>query len=106
VKTFVNHERDAGMATYKELQTQIAELQRQAQEARANEVKAAIAQIQSIMSELGIAAADLEFWTAEKGQTLRSKSTVKYRDGENTWSGRGRMPLWLKDKDKEKFRVG
>ena len=93
------------MATYRELQAQIAELQRVAQEARANEVRAAIAQIQSIMSEFGIAVADLEVWTAQKGKKLQSKAEIKFRDGDNTWSGRGRMPLWLKDKDKEKYRV-
>jgi DNA-binding protein H-NS len=94
------------MATYKDLQAQIAKLQREAQEARANEVSATIGQIQSIMSEFGITAEDLEGRAAKKGRKPTAKAGIKFRKGENTWSGRGRMPLWLQGQDKEKYRVG
>jgi len=28
---------------------------------------------------------------------IKSKVKVKYSDGQNNWTGRGRMPLWVKD---------
>nr|QDF37930.1 H-NS histone family protein [Bradyrhizobium symbiodeficiens] len=31
-----------------------------------------------------------------KPPTARPKRPVKYRDGENTWSGVGTMPAWAK----------
>jgi DNA-binding protein H-NS len=31
-----------------------------------------------------------------KPSTVRPKRPVKYRDGENTWSGVGMMPAWAK----------
>jgi DNA-binding protein H-NS len=35
--------------------------------------------------------------TRGRGSSKPAKGTVavKYRDGENTWTGRGRMPRWL-----------
>lgn len=40
------------------------------------------------------------------GSKRRAAIAAKYRspDGQ-TWSGRGRRPLWLKGKDPEQFRV-
>lgn len=94
------------MTTYNELQAQIALLQREAQEARDREVGDAIAQIQSLMNELGIAASDLEDRALKRGKKSQTKAGIKFRNGEKTWSGRGRLPLWLKGEDKEKYRVG
>lgn len=94
------------MATYKDLQAQIAQLQKEAQEARDREVDDAIAQIQTLMNELGIAASDLEDRALKRGKKPQTKAGVKFRSGEKTWSGRGRLPLWLKGEDKEKYRVG
>lgn len=93
------------MATYKELYAQIVKLQREAEEASINEISAAIVQIQSLMSEFGITTGDLEGRVSKKGQKLTSKGNVKFRNGERTWSGRGRMPQWLQGQDKEKYRV-
>lgn len=94
------------MATYKDLQAQIVQLQKEAQEARDREVYGAIAQIRSLMSELSITAADLEGRALKKSRKPQVKAKIKFRSGENTWSGRGRLPLWLKGEDKEKYRVG
>jgi len=33
------------------------------------------------------------------------KLPPKYSDGTNTWSGRGLVPKWLKDKDLEQFKI-
>jgi DNA-binding protein H-NS len=93
------------MATYKKLQVQIAQLQKEAQEAHAREVGDAIARIQSLMSEFGITAEDLEDRPSKKGRKSPLQAGIRFRSGEKTWSGRGRPPLWLKGEDKEKYRI-
>ena len=94
------------MASYKELQDQIAELQKKAEEARAQEIEGAVSQIKALMQEYGITADDL--LGNARGPKKGSKNkpaTIQFRDGENTWSGRGRTPGWLNGKDKEQYRV-
>jgi DNA-binding protein H-NS len=94
------------MATYKEIQTQIAALQAQAEESRAAELDKAIREIKALMQDFGITIDDLQEnkTRIKKGSKSKSK-VVQFRDGENTWSGRGRMPGWMQGKEKEKFRV-
>ena len=92
------------MSSYKELQVQIAELQKKAEEARSQEINAALLQIKELMQQHGITAADITGRGVKKAPKTKS-ATVLFRDGDNTWSGRGRMPGWLVGKDKEKFRA-
>jgi DNA-binding protein H-NS len=93
------------MASYKELQDQIAELQRKAEEARAEEVGGAIEKIRMLMSDYEITVNDLVGGKKKSGKSSGT-AQVQFRDNEgNTWSGRGRMPRWLSGKDKEQFRV-
>jgi DNA-binding protein H-NS len=93
------------MTTYKDLQNQIVELQRKAEEARAQELDGAIKQVKALMQEYGIAIEDLASPTKKKG-AKQGQANAQFRDAAgNTWSGRGRMPAWLKGKDKERFRV-
>ena len=94
------------MATYKEIQTQIAALQAQAEESRAAELDKAVREINTMMQDFGITIDDLQEnkIRVKKGSKNKSKD-VQFRDGENTWSGRGRMPGWMQGKEKEKFRV-
>lgn len=94
------------MATYKEIQAQIAALQAQAEQSRAAELEGAINQIRTLMQDFGITIEDLgaKGRGSKKGSKTKAAS-VQFRDGENTWSGRGRMPGWLQGKDKEQFRV-
>lgn len=93
------------MATYTEIQAQIAELQVQAEQARKAELSSAIAQVKVLMAQYGITVADLQ-----GGGKKERKSTpvvAKYRDlatGQE-WSGRGRTPKWLEGKNKEDFRI-
>jgi DNA-binding protein H-NS len=54
------------MATYKELQIQIAELQKQAEEVRVNELATVIADIKHKMHEYGITPADLGIGVKKK----------------------------------------
>lgn len=103
------------MATYKELLAQRAELEKQIEETRSQEVAAAVAQAKQLIAEYGLTAADCGFkLTATGAQTAgktRMPVAVKYRgpNGE-TWSGRGKAPNWLTNlvahgRDKADFLV-
>lgn len=98
------------MATYIELQNQIAELQRAAEEARVKEIQGATEQIRKLMEDFSLSIDDIV--GKDKGEKRGGKAkakaaaVVQFRDNEgNTWSGRGRMPGWLHGKDKEQYRV-
>ncbi|MBK4737328.1 H-NS histone family protein [Noviherbaspirillum pedocola] len=98
------------MATYKDIQNQIAELQRAAEEARAKEVQGAVEQIRTLMADYDLSIEDIQGASkgkkSGKGAKSKAQGKVQYRDNDgNTWSGRGRMPGWLHGKDKEQFRV-
>jgi len=98
-----------------EIQTQIAQLQKQAEEIKSAELAATIADILAKMEAFGITVDDLE---RAKGRSRKPAATksgnpapIKYRgpNGE-TWTGRGLMPRWLAAKvaegqTKETFAV-
>lgn len=98
------------MSTYQEIQDRIKELQKQAEEAKRNECKEQINKIKAIMAAYDISIDMIAKTSANK---LPSKAKPKYRNpvsGE-TWSGRGKMPLWMKsevtknNKQKEDFLI-
>lgn len=94
------------MKSYKELQSEIKLLQEQAEKARQAEVAIVIAEIKQKMHEFGITADDLA--EEHKKKTKRSQIVQpKYRDpvsGE-VWSGRGKAPKWIADKDRNQFLI-
>lgn len=95
------------MSSYAEIQAQIADLQRQAAEARATEIAAAKLQIRNIMTNYGLTLDDLRGIASNKVSKPRQSVAPKYRDpstGE-TWTGRGRSPRWLDGKNKEDFLI-
>lgn len=96
------------MATYKQLQDQIKQLQNEAEKLRKNELSNAIAQIKMTMAEYGITLADLGAVPKKrKGGSVRAPLAPKYRNpvtGE-TWSGRGKAPKWIDPANKEKFLI-
>lgn len=82
-----------------DIQNQIALLQKQAEEIKAQEFNKTVAEIKAKMEAFGITVADLD-----GGKTRMRKATVKSSNpapakfrGPNgeTWSGRGLMPRWL-----------
>lgn len=98
------------MASLKEIQVQIEQLQQQAAEQRDRELADAVQKIRDLMQEYGITVDDLQSVRkngAGKKSAAKKSGTVQFRDPEtgNTWSGRGRMPNWLSGHDKERFRV-
>ncbi|MGD9667838.1 MAG: H-NS family nucleoid-associated regulatory protein [Hyphomicrobiaceae bacterium] len=68
-----------------------------AKAAAAEEAKAEVkAKINAILDNSGLTIADI--YPAARRANGRSKTAVKYRnpkDRSQTWSGRGRKPLWL-----------
>lgn len=101
------------MATYQELisqkaalEKQAADLQDQIETARQGEHTEAVAQIKALMEKHGVTLAELGGAKAKPGRTPRAAKTgnpgrkvaPKYRDPAtgDTWSGRGLQPNWLK----------
>lgn len=80
------------------LHSKIAELQRQAEEIKAQEVAGVVEEIKTKMATYGITVADLAGSVSRKKKPATKIGTapVKFRgpNGE-TWSGRGLMPRWL-----------
>ncbi len=89
------------MSDYKTLKAQIAELEKQAEEARKKELKEAVQKIHDIMREYGLEPKDLGLSTAKLSGKDKSKPVTapKYRDPASgkTWTGRGKPPLWMAD---------
>ena len=107
-----------------DLQRQIADLQKKANEVKAKEMASTIADIKQKMAAFGITVKDLQATKtkrkpgskpekAVKADTKKPKKVapVKFRgpNGE-TWSGRGLMPKWMKalteaGQKKESFKI-
>ncbi len=96
------------MTTYKELQSQIEKLQKEAEHARKNELANAIADIQAKMKEFDIHIEDLGFNGKKKAsKTTRKPVAAKYRNNATgeTWSGRGKPPKWMAGQDKAQYLI-
>lgn len=113
----------ARQATYTDLMSQIAKLQSEAQELRKKEVSGVIESIQEQMKMYNLSPEDLETKIpTSRGRRAGSKNQgqqqsptqatnqshgrsgisnmdIKFRHPETgaTWSGRGRMPKWIKE---------
>ena len=103
------------MTTLLDIQNQIAQLQKQAEQIKATEHANAVQDIKSKMAAYGITIADLQGSGKPRAAKVSGKSgtpaPIKYRgpNGE-TWTGRGLMPRWLAaqitlGKTKESFAV-
>ena len=120
------------MNSYKQIQAQIARLQREANEARKSETAAVVEKLKKSIALYGLTAADVGLddgarpaakkqatgKTAAKSAgrkaagakpTRPGAGVAKFRDPKSgaTWSGFGRIPGWLASvKDREPFRIG
>lgn len=111
--------------TYKQLQKQIEQLQRQADVLRNNEIKGVVDRIKVAIAHYGLTAAHLGLDSVSAGAKAArasiskaskgpksSKSRAAFGDGSgNVWSGRGPRPRWLREalaagRSLEEFRVG
>ena len=102
------------MATIRELQAQLAELQRQIAETTQREKADAIAQIKKLMDDHGLTVGDLSGGTGKRGRPAgggggAKGSTVapKYRDpvSGKEWTGRGVAPTWIRDKNRDDYLI-
>ena len=94
------------MASYKDLQSQIEKLTKQAEQAREKEISAVVAQIRNMMNEYGISPSDLGISARRKRRTgpVTPPKFQNPQTGE-TWTGRGRAPKWIEGKDRAKFAI-
>ena len=101
------------MATIKELQAQLADLQRQIAETTQREKADTISQIRRLMNEHGLTMADISSIGGKRGRPAGgggakgSKVAPKYRDpvSGKEWTGRGVAPNWIKDKNRDDFLI-
>lgn len=108
------------MASLEELQAQIAELTRQADEIKAREKLGVVAEAREKIQMYEITARELGLEvfpparrSGERSAASRARPEPKYRDEHgNEWSGgRGRKPLWVQEiqnsgGDIEQYRIG
>ncbi|VTU46212.1 DNA binding protein, nucleoid-associated (plasmid) [Variovorax sp. SRS16] len=107
--------------TYKQIQKQIDQLQRQAEVMRNGEIKGVVERIRVAIAHYGLTAAHLGLGSEPGNATGKpktaaakssTKSKAKFGDGNgNVWSGRGPRPHWLRDALKagrsiDEFRAG
>jgi DNA-binding protein H-NS len=110
---FDDQTKGRSMATYSELMAQAQSLMAQAEQARKDELSAAIADIKAKMKEYGITVADLGGSGAgRKSSKTKSSAPAKYRgpNGELWAGGPGRKPEWVRTvlaagKSIEDFRI-
>jgi len=101
------------MTTLKDLQNQKQKLEADIAEKRAEEVGSALEQIRSLCIEYGITPEELAGIGIGAGaathrtRVVKSQVMPKYRNPTtgDTWSGRGKPPLWIKDQERTQFLI-
>ncbi|KVM93591.1 H-NS family nucleoid-associated regulatory protein [Burkholderia diffusa] len=95
--------------TYKKLKAQLDALQKRTEAARIAELEAVIAQIRELVDEYGIT--EDQIFGRKRAKTAAKPTAVaepKYQNPKTgeTWSGRGRAPLWIRDaKNRDRFLI-
>jgi len=96
------------MPTLKDLIAQRETIEKQISEMRQQERSAAIEKALGLISEYELTQQDL-FGGARSAQKVKAASKVvaKYRDPSTgaTWTGRGKAPRWIADKDRTQFAI-
>lgn len=91
----------------KELQEEKQKLEAELTARQSEERKAVIAQIAAVVKTYNIPVAELAAALGGVPNPRKgTKAPILYRDGANEWSGRGKLPNWLKGKNPEDYRVG
>ena len=91
--------------SYKDLLAQRATLEAQIEAARKSEIGTAVQQIKGLIATYGLTQNDI--FPQAKAKASRGSVEPKYRDPETgqTWTGRGKPPVWIKDKDRSQFEI-
>ena len=96
------------MSNYKALIARKAELDRLIEETRKAEQSGAIAEARALIAEFGLTSEDVFGGKVRKASAAKgTKVEAKYRDPATgaTWTGRGRAPVWIADKDRSFFII-
>lgn len=97
--------------TYASVLKQIDQLKSEAERLRRAEIEGVVARIREAIDAYGLTAADLGFGRGKagakparagkgpaRGKGKGGKAAAKFRDDKgNTWAGRGKRPVWLRD---------
>lgn len=98
------------MSSYKELIQQREALEQQIAAARVRETADAIAKVRALIADFDLTSDDI-FPSAGKVRGAAKKPTgkvaPKYRNPQTgeTWTGRGKAPKWIQDKDRAAFVI-
>ncbi len=95
------------MSNYQELLKQREELEAKIREARQLELKDAIAKARALVTQFELTVDDVFSGGRRPGKGTGAKVEPKYRNpatGE-TWTGRGKAPRWIADKEREQFLI-
>ena len=94
------------MSQYKDLLKQREELEAKIAEARNAEVASAIAQVRQLVLDYSLTERDV-FGGVRTSSAKGSTVAPKYIDPVTgaTWTGRGKPPRWIADKEREQFLI-
>lgn len=94
------------MSQYKDLLKQREELEAKIVEARNAEVASAIAQVRQLVLDYSLTERDV-FGGVRTSSAKGSTVAPKYKDPVTgaTWTGRGKPPRWIADKEREQFLI-
>ena len=95
------------MSTYQQLLAQKAELEKKIEEMRKTETADAVQKVKAIIAEFSLTPADVFNPSSAKKKSTSSPVAPKYHNPttNETWTGRGKPPKWIADKDREQFKI-
>ena len=96
------------MESLQDLMQQKQALELKIQQARKEQTAAAVAQCRELIAQYDLTEADLFGGRGRvRVAATGSKVAPKYRDPETgaTWTGRGKPPRWIQDKNREDFLI-
>lgn len=93
------------MTDYQTLLKQREALDLQIEQARKNAIADAVKQCKALIGEYSLSSSDL--FGGKSTASAKAKIAPKYRDPAtgNTWTGRGKPPLWIQGKDRAAFAI-
>ena len=94
------------MSQYKDLLKQREDLEAKIAEARNAEVASVIAQVRQLVLDYSLTERDV-FGGVRTSSAKGSTVAPKYKDPVTgaTWTGRGKPPRWIADKDRAQFLI-
>ncbi len=94
------------MSQYKDLLKQREELEAKIAEARNAEIANAIAQVRQLVLDYSLTERDV-FGGVRTSSAKGSTVAPKYKDPVTgaTWTGRGKPPRWIADKERDQFLI-